>query len=152
FTAPFKIAAKATETAAKVAQKAQQVATQVALKSARMAAKMTQKATELSQKAAGIQAKAAARASARAHARALKALPRRPGVYFLREVRHGQTSVAFYRQIDHRAGRVSEFFTLNRDTPGGRVRLASGSMSEFQSLRTIANRSLRPSVQTRQGP
>jgi hypothetical protein len=128
-----------------LAQKIQAVSTKVALSAAKTAEKMAAKV-------ARIQAKAAAKAAAKAHARALKALPKRPSVHFLRELRHGQTSISFYRSIDHRAGKVTEFWTLNRDTPRGRVRLASGPMSEFHSLRNITNQSVRPAVQPRPGP
>src|SRR4051794_34056583 len=81
---------------AKFAQKVQAVATQVA----RSAAKVAQTAARSAAKMANTAAKIQARALARQEARALQATLKRPSVVFLREVRHGQTSVAFYRRID----------------------------------------------------
>src|SRR4051812_4266402 len=101
-----------------IAHKVQSVATRVALSAARMGDKMAQTA-----------AKIQARGDARHMARAIRAMQRRPKVQFVREVRRGQTSFKFYRATD-RAGRVSDYWTLTRDTPRGRVRLAMGTMDE----------------------
>ena len=99
-------------------------------------------ATTTAQKAARMQVQAAQKAAARAHAQAMRALPRQPTIRLVKEVRSGNTSMSFYRKFDHRSGRVSSFWTLNRDTSRGRVRVASGPMSEFKNLREVVNRSL----------
>lgn len=117
---------------ASLARKSQVVATRIALKSAKLADSMARKAASIQ-----------LRAAARAQERAVRAMAKRPSIHFLREVRHGQMSVSFYRSIDHRRGTVREFWSLARDTPRGRVRLASGSMSEFRSLSNIAERGIR---------
>lgn len=120
-----------------VAAKVQAVATNVALKAAKVS-------EALARKAANIQARAAARA-------ALKALPRKPSVEFLREVGHGRTTLSFYRVTNHRAGTVRNVWGLNRVKPDGRrVRLVTGSMDELRSLRNILGRSLAPESRPRQ--
>lgn len=120
---------------AELARKAQAVATKVALKAARLADSMATKAER-------IQARSMARAAVRLHAQALRDLERRPTIVLLDEVRHGRTSISFYRRVDHRRGRVYEFWTLDRDTHGGRVRLGAGSMNEFRDLRQIVGRTI----------
>jgi hypothetical protein len=136
-TTPLKAVAAA-------AQKAQVVATHVALKAARVAEAAASKVASIQLKVA---ARAAARAQAevlraasKAQARALKALPKRPTVQFVREVRHGQTSLSFFRVTNHRTGQVGHVWSLDRVTPRGRVRLASGNASELRSLKAIVGR------------
>jgi hypothetical protein len=71
----------------------------------------------------------------------MRSLPRKPTVRLVKEVRSGRTSMSFYRKFDHASGRVGDFWTLNRDTAQGRIRVASGPMSEFKNLREVVNRS-----------
>ncbi|MFO0888304.1 MAG: hypothetical protein U0790_04055 [Isosphaeraceae bacterium] len=127
-------------TFADIARKAQHVATKVALAASKLA-------DRLAQRVARREARARARAEARVEARAqrdfLRTVARRPMVTLVREVRHGQTSVSIFRSHDHRTGRVREYWTINRETSRGRVRLAAGSMSELRSLTRVVKQATR---------
>ncbi|OJW05284.1 MAG: hypothetical protein BGO49_31140 [Planctomycetales bacterium 71-10] len=76
--------------------------------------------------------------------------PRRSTVRLLREVRSGRTSLSFRRRVDHATGGAVDFWTLERDTPRGRVRIAAGPMSDLKDMRNVVARSLRREAPRRQ--
>ena len=131
------------------------IAKKAAMTTANIAGKAARVATTTAEKAARIQVRAAQKAASKAHLHAMRSLPRKPTVRLVKEVRSGRTSMSFYRKFDHASGRVSDFWTLNRDTGRGRIRVASGPMSEFKNLREVVDRSFareapRPRVQQAQ--
>ena len=91
-----------------------------------------------------------ARAAERVRARVMRARERnhRPSIRFVRELRHGQTSLSFYQRID-RAGNVREFWTLTRENHRGRETLATGSLDVFKDIRSIVQQTL-PQARERQ--
>ena len=114
------------------ARKIQDVATRIALKAARVSESMDRKVQAVE-----------ARRAARADIRAMKSLPRKPTVEFVREVGRGRATVSLYRVVDHRAGTVRTVYGLNRIHPDGRrTRLVTGSLAELRSLRRAVNQSL----------
>lgn len=117
------------------------IAKKAAATTANIAGKAARVAATTAEKAARIQVRAAQRAASKAHLHAMRSLPRKPTVRLVKEVRSGRTSMSFYRKFDHASGRVSDFWTLNRDTGQGRIRVASGPMSEFKNLREVVDRS-----------
>ncbi len=117
------------------------IAKKAAVTTANIAGKAARVAATTAEKAARIQVRAAQRAASKAHLHAMRSLPRKPTVRLVKEVRSGRTSMSFYRKFDHASGRVSDFWTLNRDTGQGRIRVASGPMSEFKNLREVVDRS-----------
>jgi hypothetical protein len=132
------------------------IAKKAAMTTANLAGKAARVATTTAEKAARIQVRAAQKAASKAHLHAMRSLPQKPTVRLVKEVRSGRTSMSFYRKFDHGSGRVSDFWTLNRDTGRGRIRVASGPMSEFKNLREVVDRSFgreaprRPIPQTQQ--
>lgn len=117
------------------------IAKKAAMTTANIAGKAARVATTTAEKAARMQVRAAQKAASKAHLYAMRSLPQKPTVRLVKEVRSGRTSMSFYRKFDHGSGRVSDFWTLNRDTGRGRIRVASGPMSEFRNLKEIVNRS-----------
>lgn len=114
------------------ARKIQDVATRIALKAARVSESMDRKVQAVE-----------ARRAARADIRAMKSLPRKPTVEFVREVGRGRATVSLYRVVDHRAGTVRTVYGLNRIHPDGRrTRLVTGSLAELRRLRRAVNQSL----------
>ncbi len=135
------------------------IAKKAAMTTADIAGKAARVAATTAEKAARIQVRAAQKAASKAHLHAMRSLPRKPTVRLVKEVRSGRTSMSFYRKFDHASGRVGDFWTLNRDTARGRIRVASGPMTEFKNLREVVDRAFgreapRPQVQqaSRQAP
>lgn len=131
--------------AARLANKFESLATRVAEPALKVARKAASFGAKMTQRAEKIQA----RATARQTARAIKAMQKRPSIQHLRELRHGQTTINFYRSVDRRDGKVRDYWTLSRDTNGGRVRLATGTMEEFKSIRHIGREAVRQDLQGR---
>lgn len=121
-----------------LARRIQTVATRVALSAAGTGDRMANRA-------ASIETRALARR--RRRTRAPKAAPKQPSIRSVREYRHGRTSLKIYRVADSQAGgTLREFWVLSRETPRGRVRLATGTMDELRNLRAIAGQTLRQDI------
>ncbi|MFO0890981.1 MAG: hypothetical protein U0790_17790 [Isosphaeraceae bacterium] len=90
-------------------------------------------ADRTSMKAARVADSIQSRLAEAARARALAAA-RKPGIYFVRDLKHNSMRISFYKHVNRR-GEVRFFWTLNRDTPGGRVRLATGNYRDLKNIR-----------------
>lgn len=117
---------------ADVAEKGARLGTRIGGSVVGFSAKLARFSTNMALKATRIQARQAARQAARQ----IRRLQRRPSITTLREFRHGQTSLSFYRSVD-RSGQVRDYWSLSRDANGSRKRLAFGHMSELRSIREI---------------
>src|SRR5262249_52550165 len=56
-------------------------------------------------------------------------------------LKHGRHCFSFYKSVN-KYGQTQTFWTLTRDTPKGRVRLATGRMEDFREIRAATLRSL----------